>query len=218
MTRSGGASAPAGPGGPELRGPVAAAPAAWRITAQGWLPAARRVASPNFDARPSGAPIELLVVHGISLPPGRFGGDAVERLFTNRLDAAGHPLFAQLQGVRVSSHFLIARSGELTQFVSCLDRAWHAGASCFEGRARCNDFSIGVELEGTDFVPFESAQYECLAALTAALAAAFPLRAVRGHSDIARGRKTDPGPCFDWSRFAAQTGLPLDFPTRPAAA
>jgi AmpD protein len=183
----------------------------WRITAQGWLPAARRVPSPNFDARPSVLPIDLLVLHNISLPPGRFGGDAVERLFTNRLAAAEHPFFAQLAGVRVSSHFLIARDGRLTQFVSCLQRAWHAGESVFEGRTRCNDFSIGVELEGTDFAPYEDVQYERLGVLCRALITAFPLRAVRGHADIAPGRKTDPGPQFDWARFARLASVPAGF-------
>jgi AmpD protein len=180
----------------------------WRIGSDGWLPAARAVPSPNCDARPSEAGIELLLIHNISLPPGRFGGDAIERLFTNRLDPAAHPWFGQLAEARVSAHFLIERDGRLTQFVSCAQRAWHAGASCFDGRSRCNDYSIGVELEGTDFTAFEPAQYERLVQLTRAIRAAYPIRALRGHSDVASDRKTDPGPWFDWRRFAAQAQLP----------
>lgn len=177
------------------------------VAADGWVDGARRNPSPNFDARPPGSAIELLVIHDISLPPGVFGSGDIARLFTNRLDAAAHPFFATLAGVRVSAHFLIERDGALTQFVCCLDRAWHAGPSEFDGRPRCNDFSLGIELEGTDFCPFEAAQYATLAALTRALRAAYPLRAVRGHADIARDRKTDPGPMFDWSRYARLAAL-----------
>lgn len=177
------------------------------VAGDGWVGGARRDRSPHFDARPAGSAIELLVVHNISLPPGAFGSGDIARLFTNRLDAAAHPFFATLAGVRVSAHFLIERDGALTQFVSCLDRAWHAGASEFDGRARCNDFSVGIELEGTDFAPFEAAQYATLASLTRALRAAYPLRAVRGHADIAHDRKTDPGPFFDWSRYARLAAL-----------
>ena len=155
-----------------------------------------------------GLPVELLVLHNISLPPGHFGGGCIERLFCAELDARAHPFLEQLANVRVSAHFLIERDGCITQFVSCKERAWHAGASSFEGRAACNDFSVGVELEGTDFTAFEAAQYAALAVLTTALRAALPLRAVRGHSQISPGRKTDPGPMFDWSRFARAAQLP----------
>ncbi len=158
--------------------------------------------SPNRDARPRGAAIELLVIHCISLPPGVFGGDSVERLFTNRIDPAAHPYFERLRGMRVSAHFLVDRSGALTQFVSCLERAWHAGASQWNSQDGCNDFSIGVEIEGSEFEAFTPAQYEALARLQRALCAAYPLRAARGHSEIAPGRKTDPGPLFDWQRIA----------------
>jgi AmpD protein len=168
----------------------------------GWLSAARRIDSPNFDARPDGEAISLLVVHAISLPPGEFGGDAIARLFTNTLDATAHPYFAAISGQRVSAHFLIRRDGELIQFVSCCERAWHAGRSSWQGRERCNDFSIGVELEGCDEQPFESAQYERLLELIESLRTRYPLDAVIGHADIAPGRKTDPGPCFEWRRLA----------------
>ena len=185
--------------------------------AHGWHRCARRVPSPNCDARPGGAAPELLVVHHISLPPGRFAGDAIERLFTNRLEESAHPSFAGLGGLRVSSHFLIRRRGELLQFVSCADRAWHAGASRFLGRERCNDFSIGVELEGTGERRYTDAQYRVLAALTRALAARWPLRYLAGHSDVAPGRKTDPGPSFDWRRYESMLhGCGLSRPFDPA--
>ncbi len=150
-------------------------------------------------------PAELVVLHCISLPPGRFGGGDIARFFAGALDRDDHPFFARLRGVRVSAHFLIDRDGGLTQFVSCRDRAWHAGASAFEGRPGCNDFSIGVELEGCEYEPFAEAQYTTLDALLRILRAVYPLRAVRGHSEIAPGRKTDPGPLLDWTR------LPRDF-------
>jgi len=169
--------------------------------APGWLRGARRVPSPNCDARPSGAPARLLVLHAISLPRGVYQGDAIERLFTNRLDPAAHAAFRSLEGLKVSSHFLIRRSGALLQFVPLGARAWHAGASGWRGRGRCNDFSVGVELEGTDDSAFEDAQYARLAALVRSLQAALPLRAVAAHSDIAPGRKTDPGAGFDWLRW-----------------
>lgn len=172
--------------------------------AQGWLPGARRVASPNFDARPHGMPVDLLVIHAISLPPERFGGPAIEQLFTNCLDPNADPYFATISTLRVSSHFLVRRDGELVQFVSCDARAWHAGVSSWNGRQRCNDFSIGVELEGSDTQPFTPAQYRRLVALTRVLRKRYPLSDITGHSDIAPGRKTDPGPCFDWSRFRRQ--------------
>lgn len=171
-----------------------------------WLAGARRVESPNRDARPSGTAVDLLVVHYISLPPGRFCGDAVERLFTNRLDWDEHPFFGPLRGLRVSSHFLIRRRGELVQFVGTDARAWHAGASSFLGRERCNDFSIGVELEGSSEVRFTAPQYRRLSALATALRERHPLRWVAGHSDVAPGRKSDPGPHFDWPRFMASPG------------
>jgi AmpD protein len=184
----------------------------------GWLAPARRMPSANHDARPAGVPVDLLVIHYISLPPGRFSGDAVERLFTNRLEPHAHPFYAQLRGLRVSSHFFIRRRGELLQFVGADARAWHAGASQFRGRERCNDFSIGVELEGSGEVPFTDAQYRRLAELTRALLARYPLRWVAGHSDIAPGRKSDPGPHFDWSRYLSDVeGTGLVRPFGPAS-
>ncbi|HYF59127.1 MAG TPA: 1,6-anhydro-N-acetylmuramyl-L-alanine amidase AmpD [Burkholderiaceae bacterium] len=182
--------------------------------ADGWHRRARRRPSPNVDARPPGTLVDLLVVHHVSLPAGRFSGDAVERLFTNRLDCGAHPSFASLEGLRVSAHFLVRRRGELLQFASPDARAWHAGASCFLGRERCNDFSIGVELEGTGERPYTDAQYRVLADLTRGLAARWPLRFVAGHSDVAPGRKTDPGPSFDWARYlrsVESTGLARPF-------
>jgi len=167
----------------------------------------RFLASPNFDERPAGAAITLIVVHGISLPPGTFGGEAVFALFTNRLDPRSHPYYAQIAGQRVSAHFLVRRDGELIQFVACARRAWHAGSSVWHGRARCNDFSIGVELEGDDQVPYEAAQYLSLAGLARALRARYPIRDFAGHADVAPGRKTDPGPGFDWARFRVLLGL-----------
>ncbi len=178
------------------------------IGADGWAAGVRRKPSENCDARPPGAPIDLLVLHNISLPPGQYGGAGIEQFFCNALDSRAHPFLAQLAGLRVSAHFLIERDGRVTQFVSCALRAWHAGASSFEGRATCNDFSVGIELEGTDFTAFEPEQYAALAGLTRALRAALPRRAVRGHSHIAPGRKTDPGPMFDWLRFASQAQMP----------
>ncbi|MDO9226269.1 MAG: 1,6-anhydro-N-acetylmuramyl-L-alanine amidase AmpD [Pseudomonadota bacterium] len=173
----------------------------WRLDGEGWLSGARRVASPNCDARPEGEAISLLVIHNISLPPGQFGGPGVEQLFANRLNPDEHPYYAAIQGLRVSSHFFIRRDGELIQFVPCGSRAWHAGVSVWRGRERCNDFSIGVELEGTDDMPFSDAQYAVLNHLLETLRAAYPITGVAGHSDIAPGRKTDPGPCFDWDRL-----------------
>lgn len=167
----------------------------------GWLESARKLPSPNFDQRPAGSSIELIVVHNISLPPGVYGGGHVERLFTNLLDPLAHPYFAEIAHMQVSAHVFIERDGVATQFVAFSDRAWHAGASVFEGRSACNDFSIGIELEGSDFDPFTDSQYESLNALIELLRAAYPVKAVCGHSDIAPGRKTDPGPFFDWSRI-----------------
>ena len=169
----------------------------------GWCRELRRAACTNFDARPEGAAIDLLVIHNISLPPGEFGGDQIEDLFANRLDCDAHPYFDQLRGLRVSAHFLIRRDGSAVQFVSTNERAWHAGLSIFNGRERCNDFSIGIELEGTDSDDFCDAQYRTLAALSDALMLRHPISDVRGHEHIAPGRKTDPGPHFDWARFRA---------------
>lgn len=174
------------------------------IDRSGRLLGVRQLRSPNQDRRPRGQEAELIVIHGISLPPGRFGGPAIEQLFLNRLPTDGHSFVAELRGLRVSAHVLVRRSGELVQFVPFHRRAWHAGESRFNGREFCNDFSVGVELEGTDDRPYEPAQYRVLAAVIAALRHAYPWlwRApVVGHSDIAPGRKTDPGPAFDWRRF-----------------
>ncbi|HCZ13674.1 MAG TPA: 1,6-anhydro-N-acetylmuramyl-L-alanine amidase AmpD [Accumulibacter sp.] len=175
---------------------------ALRRDADGWLDGARRVASPNCDQRPDGEQLTLIVVHAISLPPGQFSGDAIERLFTNRLDVSAHPYFAQIGALQVSAHFLLRRDGELLQFVSCRQRAWHAGVSSWSGRPRCNDFSLGIELEGCDELPFADVQYDRLLELIQVLCAQYPIEAVVGHSDVSPGRKTDPGPCFDWRRLA----------------
>lgn len=169
----------------------------WR---DGWLADAERRESPNFGPRPAGVPVDLIVVHSISLPPGEYGGDAVERLFCNTLDPSAHPAFAALRGLRVSAHFLVRRDGTLLQFVSCGERAWHAGASTWRGRRDCNDFSIGVELEGLEGDPFEAAQYERLARIVGQCASHYPIAAVAGHEHIAPGRKGDPGAAFDWDR------------------
>ena len=182
------------------------------IAADGWCAAAQAVRSPNFDVRPQDAVVDLLVIHNISLPPGQFGGPAIPALFTNSLDCDAHPYFDQLRALRVSAHFLIRRDGGLMQFVSAGDRAWHAGASSFGGRPRCNDFSIGVELEGTDTDPFTDRQYATLAELTCALQARYPLTDVVGHEHIAPGRKTDPGPCFDWGRYRRLLPPPASTP------
>ena len=181
-----------------------------KVGTNGWVSGMRRLASPNCDSRPLGTVIDLLVIHNISLPPGEFGGQAVEKLFTNTLDADAHPYYVQLKGVKVSAHFLIQRTGEIIQFVPCCKRAWHAGASAWHGRTACNDFSIGVELEGTDFLTFSDQQYAALIRLTRVLKRAFPIREIAGHSDIAPGRKTDPGQKFDWSRYLAKGGLKTD--------
>ncbi|WP_301103303.1 1,6-anhydro-N-acetylmuramyl-L-alanine amidase AmpD [Propionivibrio sp.] len=172
------------------------------ISGDGWLPSAQRIDSPNFDNRPTGAGISLLVVHAISLPPGQFGSDDIVRLFTNTLDPDAHPYFSAISSACVSAHFLIPRDGALIQFVCCQQRAWHAGASFWKGRQRCNDFSIGIELEGCDELPFEDAQYLRLVDLIESLRKLYPIDAVVGHADIAPGRKTDPGPFFDWRRLA----------------
>jgi len=173
------------------------------IDTEGMCSGAGYVASANCDERPQGTAIQLIVIHNISLPPGIFGGPEIIDLFTNRLDAGAHPYFAQIASLRVSAHFLIRRDGALMQFVPCAKRAWHAGESSWQGRIRCNDFSIGIELEGSDDTAFENAQYGCLAALVRSLCARYPIAASVGHSDIAPGRKTDPGPHFDWARYQA---------------
>ncbi|HSB48452.1 MAG TPA: 1,6-anhydro-N-acetylmuramyl-L-alanine amidase AmpD [Burkholderiales bacterium] len=173
------------------------------IDARGRAAGVLFVSSPNCDARPAGCAIDLLVIHHISLPPGEFGGPGIVALFTNLLDPAAHPYYATVAGMRVSAHFLIRRDGRLVQFVPCGLRAWHAGESSWKGRAQCNDYSVGVELEGTGEAPFTAAQYRQLARLTHALKARYPIRDIVGHSDIAPGRKTDPGPYFDWTRFRA---------------
>jgi len=160
------------------------------------------VPSPNFDARPEYTEISLIVLHNISLPPRKFGGNAILRFFTNRLNINAHPYFSTLSGMRVSAHFLIQRQGELIQFVSCAQRAWHAGVSQWRGRSRCNDFSIGIELEGADDIPYRKAQYRTLNALLSALTQAYPIADIVGHSTIAPERKTDPGAAFDWRRIA----------------
>jgi AmpD protein len=161
----------------------------------------RVVDSPNQDERPPGSEITLVVLHSISLPPGEYGGDAIERLFTNRLDPDAHPYFREIHGMRVSTHFLIRRDGEVVQFVPVQRRAWHAGVSSWRGRSRCNDFSVGIELEGTDDASFEEPQYRALVTLLQTLSISVPIKAVAAHSEIAPGRKTDPGPRFDWDRL-----------------
>ena len=176
------------------------------VDASGRVAAATWIGSPNCDDRPDDTPISLLVVHGISLPPGRFGGRAIERLFTNRLDPGAHPYFETLAALRVSAHFLIRRDGALLQFVRCARRAWHAGESSWRGRGRCNDFSIGIELEGTDTRRYTAAQYRALGRLARALLRRYPIVDVVGHCDVAPGRKTDPGPAFDWARLARRIG------------
>ncbi len=171
--------------------------------AAGLMYGVAQVASPNFDARPPNVAPDLIVVHGISLPPGAFGGPWIDRLFTNTLAPEEHPYFAEVAGARVSAHLLIRRGGDITQYVKFTDRAWHAGKSCYRGREACNDFSIGIELEGTDSTPYEDPQYRLLAQVVAALCAAYPSLSpdrLVGHGDIAPGRKTDPGQAFDWPR------------------
>ena len=174
-----------------------------KLGPDGWLEDARRVPSPNRDERPAGSGISLLLLHAISLPPGEYGGDAIERLFTNTLDPDAHPYFREVFSLQVSSHFLVRRDGALLQFVPVHERAWHAGASAWRGRSRCNDFSIGIELEGSEEEAFAGVQYFTLAALARCLRAALSLRDVAAHSEVAPGRKTDPGPHFDWARLLA---------------
>jgi AmpD protein len=183
---------------------------AWSL---GWHRDARRVPSPNFGPRPADVPISLAVVHSISLPPGVYGGDAIERFFTNRLDPATHPYFVDIAGLQVSAHFVIRRDGELLQFVDVRERAWHAGASSWRGQSNCNDHSLGIELEGLEGQGFERAQYRVLAGLLRDARAAGPLQEVVGHEHIAPGRKHDPGAGFDWRRLARHLrGVCLDVP------
>ena len=172
--------------------------------ADGWISQARKVPSPNYNARPSGTKVSMIVVHNISLPPGCFGGDHIESLFTNCLDPSIDPFFEEIAGLEVSAHFLIRRDGELVQFVSANDRAWHAGVSSWCGREGCNDFSVGIELEGADDISYSDAQYAVLVNVIEALRAEYSeisLGDIVGHSDIAPGRKTDPGEAFDWGRL-----------------
>jgi N-acetyl-anhydromuramoyl-L-alanine amidase len=189
--------------------PVRRRAARLAIDAAGCTSGAMQVASPNCDNRPDDTPISLIVVHGISLPPGQFGGNAIERLFTNRLDPAADPAFAAIATLRVSAHYLVRRDGTLVQFVPCTLRAWHAGESAWRGRVRCNDFSVGVELEGDDDIAYEPVQYATLGRLTRALRRRYPIVDIVGHSDIAPGRRTDPGAAFDWMRLACDLGLHL---------
>ena len=193
--------------------PREAVSALWQ---EGWYRYARAQASPNFGPRPVSACIDLIVIHSISLPPGEFGNGQVQRLFTNQLDWNAHPYFQSIRGLQVSSHFFIARSGELWQFVSCDARAWHAGESDYRGKSNCNDDSIGIELEGLEGGRFEPAQYETLASVCAALLGHYPITYLAGHEHIAPGRKQDPGPGFEWSRLQDSLGLPAKcFPSNP---
>ena len=184
------------------------------IDAAGLLDSAQFIASPNCDERPAGTEISLLVIHNISLPPDEFGGNGVTELFTNQIDPQAHPYYQTLQGLKVSAHFFIRRDGALIQFVPCNQRAWHAGVSNWQGRERCNDFSVGIELEGNDTTPFTDTQYEVLIGLTRCLCEHYPIQNIAGHSDIAPGRKTDPGPWFDWKRY--DSSLSSGLINRPA--
>ena len=181
------------------------------VWADGWLNRARRCASPNFGPRPEAMAVDLVLVHSISLPPGEYGGDAIERLFTNQLDWDAHPCYQPLRGLEVSAHFLLRRDAELLQFVSCDARAWHAGASTWRGRSGCNDFSIGIEMEGLEGERFELEQYRALATLINALRRRYPIVAVAGHEHVAPGRKNDPGAGFDWPRLQRLSRLPARY-------
>lgn len=193
---------------PMKRPDVSAEGSVWR---DGWYRFSGRLGSPNFGPRPSQENIDLIVLHCISLPPGQFGGDAVQRLFANQLDWDQHPYFKSIQGLQVSSHFYIRRLGELLQFVSADQRAWHAGVSSYADRGNCNDNSIGIELEGVEGERFEDQQYETLAGLCAAILQRYPITHIAGHEHIAPGRKTDPGGGFDWRRLQQALGLPADY-------
>jgi AmpD protein len=172
----------------------------FKLDAHGVVTNAEQVPSPNCDDRPHSCKTNMVVIHNISLPPSAYGGNGIIELFTNTLDPCEHPYYAEIYEAKVSSHFLIRRDGALLQFVPCTKRAWHAGVSKWQGRERCNDFSVGVELEGSDFEAFEDVQYETLNALLASLKELYPIEYIVGHSDIAPGRKTDPGPFFDWAK------------------
>ncbi len=184
------------------------APRMWR---DGWYGYARTLRSPNFGERPSGTQVDLIVLHSISLPPGQFGGNEVQELFCNTLDWNAHPYFKSIEGSAVSAHFYIRRTGELWQFVSCDQRAWHAGVSAHHGRANCNDFSVGIELEGLESQSFEQPQYEALSALCAAVAQHYPIAHVAGHEHVAPDRKGDPGMGFDWLQLQRSLGWPAGF-------
>jgi AmpD protein len=175
---------------------------------RGWWTGAQALRSPNHGPRPAAAVVDLVVLHSISLPPGVFGGDAIARLFTNRLDWAAHPYFETIRGLQVSAHFLVRRDGRTLQFVSTDRRAWHAGVSTWRGRPNCNDYAIGIELEGLEGGRFEAAQYKALVPLLQALARRHPLQAIAGHEHVAPGRKQDPGPGFDWQALLALPGYP----------
>ena len=193
---------------PDSATPAASTPdSAYLLREDGLYPGATYVESPNCDARPEGVAPELLVIHNISLPPRNFGGPGVVQLFTNTLDRNEHPYYEAIADLRVSAHLFIRRNGSVIQFVRCHQRAWHAGVSSWNGRERCNDFSIGVELEGTDEMPFTFAQYAKLIGVANLLRSAYGIRYATGHSDVAPGRKTDPGPLFDWKLFRAATGM-----------
>jgi AmpD protein len=172
-----------------------------KLNATGYVESATQIASPNFDARPENTKIDLIVIHNISLPPNIYEGTGVVQLFTNQLNPNEHPYYAEIHTRKVSSHFFIRRDGELMQFVSTLQRAWHAGVSQWQNRERCNDFSVGIELEGSDFEAFEPAQYKTLKLLIKTLKHTYPIKQIIGHSDIAPGRKTDPGPYFEWDKI-----------------
>ncbi|MDQ7744979.1 1,6-anhydro-N-acetylmuramyl-L-alanine amidase AmpD [Hydrogenophaga pseudoflava] len=174
--------------------------------AGGWLRSAQHMVSPNANERPAGAVVDLIVLHSISLPPGRYGGPEVEQLFTNRLDWSAHPYFEQIRGLEVSTHFFLRRDGHTVQFVDADRRAWHAGVSCWRGRERCNDDSIGIELEGLEGQTFEDAQYQALTRLCRQLAGRYPITHIAGHEHIAPGRKLDPGSGFDWARLQRELG------------
>ncbi len=184
------------------------APERDRLWDGGWYRFARRLDSPNFGPRPADAAVDLLLIHSISLPPGQYGGDEVQRLFTNTLDWNAHPYFKSIEGMQVSSHFYIRRNGELWQFVNCDERAWHAGVSCYRGRDNCNDDSIGIELEGLEGGSFEAGQYETLGSLCAALGQRYPVQHIAGHEHVAPGRKADPGPGFQWAVLQQTLGWP----------
>lgn len=172
---------------------------ALRFNDDGWIESAKHIVSPNFDARPDSCAVDMIVIHNISLPPNQYGGHGIIQLFTNQLNPDEHPYYAEIYTRKVSAHFLIRRDGQLIQFVSCLQRAWHAGVSEWKGRERCNDFSVGIELEGCDTEAFEQNQYKTLRLLIESIKANFPIAHIVGHSDIAPNRKTDPGPYFDWT-------------------